>query len=318
MASLKGLSGLYPDPQDTADVMDEGVLEARASSNPFGAEHGQYGEQSHGYSGSVPVQSPFSGLAVYDGYDPAYAAEYGMGGQVAENKYGLLTPGMEYDETPTTHASPSPRIGLSSMISWDNPNGAAEVGVQGQQLHGPDFGGVEFNLLHDPTGREEETNYTTNSYIAPNENYLSPDVPGQLKGSHFTGAGAGGAGAGGSHTGGGGGGSNADTTQGYGVLNTMPEFNAGHSIRREQHDRMPWDFTATHGEQDVPFYGRHPVEQMPLDGPDSPYFEQGDISGANIPWEAHIGDPTVYAQPVEPSVNSQPLPVADYYPALAF
>jgi hypothetical protein len=309
MAALQGLSGLYADPQDTTDVMDEGVLEARASVNPFGAEHGHYGSASDGYSGTIPTESPYSPMSVYDGWDNVYATQFGG--------RGFRVAGEEYDETPTTHASPSPRIGLSSMLSWDNPNGAAEVGVQGQELHGPELGGVRFNILHDPTGREEITHYTTEDYVAPNENYLSSDVPGQLKGSHFTGAG-GGAGAGGSHTGGGGGGSNADTTQGYGVLNTLPEFNAGHSIRREQHDRMPWDFTATHGEQDVPFMGRHPVEQMPLDGPDSPYFENGDIDGANVVWEGRIGDPTAYEQSPEVTVSPNPLPVADYYPALAF
>jgi hypothetical protein len=312
MAALQGLSGLYSDPQDTTDVMDEGVLEARA--NPPDSDHQEYGVQYLGYSGSVPTESPFGPLAVYDGWDSGDAAAFGP---TQSTQYGMRGYGEGYDETPTTHASPSPRIGLSSMLSWDNPNGAAEVGIQGTELHGPDLGGVEFNLLHDPTGREEVTNYTTNNYVAPNENYLAEDIPGQLKSASAVAMG-GGAGAGGSHTGGGGGGSNADTTQGYGVLNTMPEFNSGHSIRREQHDRMPWDFTATHGEQDVPFMGRHPVQQMPLDGPDSPYFEMGDIDGANVPWEGRIGDPTAYLQPSEPTISPQPLPQADYYPALAF
>jgi hypothetical protein len=301
MAALQGLSGLYPDPQDTTDYMDEGVLEARA--NAPDSDHSDYGSQYNGYSGTVPLQSPFSGFAVYDGYDASYSEEFGPAG--ARNVYPLTHPGQEYDETPTTHASPSPRIGLSSMIAWDNPNGAAEVGDQINQLHGPDLGGVRFNLMHDPTGREETTHYTTNDYVAPNENYLSADVPGQLRAAGNNGAGASGHG-------------NADPTQGYGVLNTMTEFNAGHSIRREQHDRMPWDFTATHAPQMIPFAGRHPVEQMPLDGPDSPYFEQGDIEGGQIPWEGRIGDPTAYAQP--PEVTTLPassLPQNDYYPALA-
>jgi hypothetical protein len=301
MAALQGLSGLYPDPQDTTDYMDEGVLEAHASD--ISQDHSDYGSQYNGYSGTVPTASPFSGFAVYDGYDPGYdTGEYVATGR---NLYPLSTSGQEYDETPTTHASPSPRIGLSSMLAWDNPNGAAEVGDQINQLHGPDLGGVRFFLGHDPTGREEETHYTTNDYVAPNENYLSSDIPGQLKAAGNNGVGASGHG-------------NADTTQGYGVLNSLPEFNAGHSIRREQHDRMPWDFTATHGEQNVPFMGRHPVEQMPLDGPDSPYFEMGDIDGANIPADGRIGDPTVYVQPPEPDVSPNPLPQDDYYPALAF
>ena len=43
MPALQGLKGLYADPQDLTDYMDEGVLEARA--NPVVAEHGEYGSQ---------------------------------------------------------------------------------------------------------------------------------------------------------------------------------------------------------------------------------------------------------------------------------
>ena len=106
--------------------------------------------------------------------------------------------------------------------------------------------------------------------------------------------------------GGGHGQGNADTTQGYGVLNSLPEFQMGHSIRRVQHDTAHFDFTNTHGEQDVPFQGRHPVQQMPLDGPDSPYFDNGSIDGANTPWEGRIGDPSPYVQPVEPTIGTAP------------
>jgi hypothetical protein len=315
MAALQGLAGLYPDTPDMASqVMDEGVLEARAAPGTPVDDHGDYGSQYNGYSGAVPTQSPFSGFPVYEGFDPAYENTFGPPGQVGENQYSLHEPGEPEDMTPTTHASPSPRIGLSSMISWDNPDGAALVGAQGNDLHGPDFGGVEFKILHDTPGRENPTDYTTNMYVAPNENYLST-VSDQLKSGTLGGSQGS---SGGSRGGSGGGGSNADVTQGYGQLNSMPEFNAGHSIRREQHDRMPWDFTATHGEQDVPFYGRHPIEQMPLDGPDSPYFDNGSIDGANIPWEARIGDPTQYIQPAEVTVSASPLPVADYYSPLSF
>jgi hypothetical protein len=304
MVALQGLSGLYPDPQATSDYMDEGVLEARGG--PVDAEHSEYGSQSNGYSGTVPTASPFSGMGVYDGWDDSSAIQF--------DARDFRVQGQEYDQTPTTHSSPSPRIGLSSMLSWDNPNGAAEVGIQGVELHGPDLGGVRFNLAHDPAGREEITHYTTDDYIAPNENYLSSDVPGQLRGAHSIGGSTSGRGG----SGGSGGGSNADTTQGYGVLNTMTEFNSGHSIRRVQHDRMPWDFTATHAEGLIPFPGKHPIQQMPLDGPDSPYFEQGNIDGANIPWEGRIGDPTQYQQPPEVTMSSQPLPQDDVYPEYAF
>jgi hypothetical protein len=274
MAALAGLKGLYAaDPQDTFDTMDEGVLEAKA--NPIDPEHSQYGSQSVGYSGTVPLESPFGPLAVYDGWSQADADQFGgMGFDVA---------GQEADRTPVTHDSPYPK-GIIQQ-SWGNPDALAVAGVQMAEVHRPDLGGPAHYSGHSPAGREEVTHYTTDDYVAPNENYLNPDVPAQLKGGTAHGHG-----------------STADTTQGYGVLNTLPEFQAGHSIRRVQHDRMPWDFTNTHGEQDVPFLGRHPVQQMPLDGPDSPYFEQGDIDGGLVVWEGRIGDPTKYVQPVEPTV----------------
>jgi hypothetical protein len=277
LAPLQGLTGLYPDPQDTTDVYDEGVLEAKA--NPLDPDHSQYGAQTLGYSGTVPLQSPYGPMAVYDGYSADDSSVYGG--------MGYPVQGRALDETPVTHVSPYPR-GIIQQ-SWDDVDALGRVGDQLSGLHGPDLGGPKLFLGHAPAGHEENTHYTTDDYVAPNENYLSADVPGQLKGN------------GGKGNGGYGGG-NADPTQGYGVLNTYEEFNAGHSIRRVQHDRMPWDFTNTHGEQDVPFWGRHPVEQMPLDGPDSPYFEQGSIEGGLIPWEGRIGDPTPYVQPAEPTI----------------
>lgn len=279
MAALQGLQGLYADPQDTSDYMDEGVLEARAAPGTPVPDHGEYGSQSDGYSGTIPSESPYSPMAVYDGWDRQYTLAFGG--------MGFPETGSELDRTPVTHASPYPR-GIVQQ-SWDNPDGLALYGMQQGQLHGPDLGGPRFYNGFSPPGREEITNYTTDDYVAPNENYLTADIPGQLRGGAPYGAGAYGGG-------------NADPTQGFGILNTLEEFNAGHSIRRVQHDRMPWDFTNTHGEQEVPFPGRHPVQQMPLDGPDSPYFGQGDIDGANIVWEGRIGYPTPYVQPAEPTV----------------
>jgi hypothetical protein len=279
MAPLQGLTGLTPDPQDTTDVMDEGVLEAKA--NPIAADHADYGSQYNGYQGTVPDASPFSGMPVYEGWTDSDSQQYGG------RDYNLQ--GYADDMTPTTHSSPYPK-GIIQP-DWSNPSAYATAAEQMRELHGTDLGGVEFYQFTAPAGRETPTNYTTDNYVAPNENYLVT-APDQLKGSYGHGA------SGQSGLGGG----NADTTQGYGVLNTMEEFNAGHSIRRVQHDRMPWDFTATHGEQNVPFYGRHPVQQMPLNGPDSPYFDQGDISGANIVWEGRIGDPSPYVQPPEVTI----------------
>lgn len=278
MPPLQGLKGLYPDPQDTTDVMDEGVLEAKA--NDLDPDHSQYGVQYYGYSGAVPLALPFSGQEVYDGFDPGFSNQFGG--------MGFPEPGQEIDRTPVTHVSPYPR-GIIQQ-SWEHPDALALAGDQLRELHVPEMGATTLNVANSMTGREEQTHYTTNDYVAPNENYLAPDVPGQLRQGAAAGGGAG--------TRGG----NADPTQGYGWLSAYEEFNSGHSIRREQHDRMPWDFTATHGEQDVPFMGRHPVEQMPLNGPDSPYYDQGDIDGANIPWEGRIGYPTPYVQPQEPTI----------------
>lgn len=276
MAPLKGLSGLYADPQDTTDYFDEGVLEAKA--NAPDSDHSDYGSQSNGYSGTVPTESPFGGQQVYDGWDAADAEEFGG--------RGFRVAGTAIEQTPETHSSPYPR-GIIQP-SWENPDAWADVGEQIASLHSQDLGGPKFYNGNAPAGHEEPTDYTTNRYDAPNENYLA-DTPGQIRGTGFD-AGRGGYGGG-----------NADTTQGYGVLNSLPEFQMGHSIRREQHDSAVFDYTNTHGEQHVPFMGRHPVEQMPLDGPDSPYFDNGSIDGANVVWEGRIGDPTVYTQPPEPT-----------------
>lgn len=276
MAALQGLKGLYPDPSDTTDVFDEGVLEARAAPGTPDADHAQYGVQYYGYSGGVPLALPFSGQEVYDGYDPGFSNQFGG--------MDFNVPGDEIDKTPVTHASPYPRGILQQ--SWDNPSGLAAYGEQLRELHVPEMGATTLNVGNAIPGREEVTNYTTADYVAPNENYLDPNVPNQLR--TFP------AGTSGGHHG--------DVTQGYGWISEYEEFNAGHSIRREQHDSAHFDYTNTHGEQEVPFYGRHPVEQMPLDGPDSPYFDQGDIDGANIVWEGRIGYPTPYQQPEEPTI----------------
>lgn len=288
MAALQGLQGLYGDPQDTADVMDEGVLEAKA--NPPAPDHSQYGSQSDGYSGTVPLQSPFSQMSVYDGWNSADAAEF------PGQRFNV--PGEETDATPVTHVAPYPR-GIQQS-SWDTPDGATMANIQLRELHGQDFGGVAQNTGNAPGGHETPAHYTTDRYTAPNENVLNADVPSQLKG-------AGNGGLTGTN------GGNADTTQGYGQLNSLEEFQAGHSIRRVQHDTVHFDFTNTHGEQNVPFWGRHPVQQMPLDGPDSPYFDQGDIDGANIVWEGRIGDPTEYVQPPEPDVAPAPTNETDVW-----
>lgn len=278
LAGMSGIYGSVSDPLDSTDYFDQGVLEAKA--NAPDPEHGEYGSQSYGYSGTVPLASPFSDQPVYDGAisDQGYI-DRSAGDEPAH--------GPGWDHTPTTHASPYPR-GIMQQ-SWDDPDGYALVGEQLQAIHGPDMGAVKAYLGHAPAGHEEVTDYSTDLYDAPNQT-MQAQIPGQLKGAGNAGTGASGHG-------------NADTVQGYGSLNMEP-FDRGRSMRRIQHDRMPWDMTNTHGEQNVPFLGRHPVGQMPLNGPDSPYYGMGDISGAQIPWEGRIGDPTAYVQP--PEVTTAP------------
>jgi hypothetical protein len=278
-APLQGLSGLYPDPQDTTDVMDEGVLEAKH--NTLDPEHGQYGSQSYGYSGTVPTASPFADFQMYDsGFSDEYTG------------IGYSEVGDTLNDTPTSHTAPYPR-GIAQP-SWGNPDGYATVGEQMQALHMPEMGGsYDFNR-DAPGGHEQPVNWTADKYAAPNQNILQR-LSGQIK-MAFAGT------ATGKGNSSGAGGSNADVDQGYGVPNSMEEFNTGHSIRNVQHDSMHFDYTNTHGEQNVPFMGRHPVQQAQFDGPDSPYFQMGEIDGANVPWEGRIGYPTPYVQAPEPTI----------------
>jgi hypothetical protein len=261
--------------------MDEGVLEARAAPGTA-KSHGEYGSQSLGYGGPVPRESA--------GYDIQTAYDAERPGNPEFGDWGFEGSGEPIDKTPDVHCSPYPRgIIQDGMASLNTPGGLEIVGQQMRQLHGRDLGGVTMLVRHDPADRQTVTRYSTDRYPAPNESVQGRNVPGQIRPVAGTFGGGGYYGSG-----------QADTVQGYGKLNNNPEFQKGHSIRRIQHDRMPWDFTGTHGEQDVPFHGRHEVRQQQLYGPDSPYFDAGDISGANIPWEGRIGFPSDYVQAPEP------------------
>jgi|SRR5579871_1479646 len=272
-APLQGLTGLYGDPMDTVDLMDEGVLESKA--NAIVSEHSEYGSQSYGYSGTVPSASPFSGQGAYDS------------GMTMMDGSGLEYPesGASIDNTPDTHRAPYPR-GIIQP-SWSNPDAWAEVGCQVKELHEPDLGGVEKYTQTNPAGAVNGFNIAVNRYESPDDITLATMNPDQLRGA------GGGQGSNGRGNGG------ADVTQGFGHANSMEEFSHGHSLRYVDHTPMPFDYTNTHGEQDVPFMGRHPIQQMPFDGPDSPYYAAGEIDGANIPWEGRIGYPTQYVTPPE-------------------
>jgi hypothetical protein len=306
---LQGLAGLYGPQTDSTDTqyMDEGVLEARAAPGTA-TTHGEWGSQTFGYGGTVPTDPQTDpSQAVYDASAGSEEDQYWS------NDFTYETTAI--DHTPTTHDAEWPRgIPQEGFASLSTPGGLEIAGAQMQALHGTNLGGVNHNVLNAPAGHEEATSYTTDDYMAPNENILGSAI-GQLRGANGSSSGlVGGGGSGHGNAGG----SAADPDQGYGVVNTLPEFNAGHSIRRVQHDRMPWDFTATHGEQEVPFLGRHDlVGQMDFNGPDSPYFAQGSLGGPGLGVAAPMiyGDPTEYIQPPEPTVLSAPQngPDSDVY-----
>ena len=289
---MQGLTGLYGNPsgQPAPQYMDEGVLESRAAPGTA-TSHGEYGSQTFGYGGTVPLDPQTN--PSQQAYDAGTDEDAYWG-------YDFFNMDGGQDMTPTTHDAPYnrgiPQIGTASLST---PGGLEVWGESMSLLHGAEQGGsLKFNQ-NQPTGHEEPTHYTTDDYVAPNQSYLA-SVPGQLKGANQSSSGLlGGGGSGHGNAGG----SAADPDQGYGVVNSLPEFNAGHSIRRVQHDSAIFDYTNTHGEQEVPFYGRHQiVGQMSFNGPDSPYYAAGSIDGNSIPWEGRIGDPTEYVQPPEPTV----------------
>src|SRR6266568_340236 len=283
---LKGLTGMYGDPQDTVDIMDEGVLEAKA--NPLHPDHGSYGSQDYGYSGTVPDASPFGGMSSYDAGmsgDDFSALPYDAAGR------GHMD-GPDDETSGRSHQAAYPR-GIIQP-SWQSPDGEyARAGDQLRQVHGTDLGGPEFYVNTAIADNLAGTDWTVDRYESVDDVALAQNTPDQLKGGSAsnTGRGAG----------------SADVVQGYGKANSMDEFSHGHSMRYVQHDKMPQDYTNTHGEQDVPFAGRHPVQQNTFTGPDSPYFEMGDIDGANTPWEGRIGDPSPYIQPPEPTIGTPPI-----------
>jgi hypothetical protein len=273
MAPLQGLKGLYPDPQVTGQYLDEGVAEAKA--NPLASDHSTYGSQAYGYSGQDPSHSPFASFSAYNA---------GMSG-TGYSGMGTPVAGEEIDQTPVTHHAAWPR-GIQQM-SWSGPDDYALVGDQMRAMHGTDDGAVELYNSFSPAGRETPWHYTADRYESVDHTILASD-PEQLRptGSQSqTGRGSGG----------------ADVDQGYGVNNDLAEFNHGHSMRYVQHDSAVFDYTNTHGEQDAPFWGKHPIQQPQYDGPDSPYAQMGNIDGANIVWEGRIGDPAPYVQPPEPA-----------------
>jgi hypothetical protein len=226
-------------------------------------------DDGHGDIGNqTPGQLPYAGTSygaeVPTGFTPDYSMR-GIGG---------------LDQTPSKHSNPYPR-GIIQR-SWDDPDAVARNGVQAAELHGTDQGGPRAFGGFNPAGREESTDYTTDRYAAPNDNALDSNVPGQIRGTGYA---------------------LTDTSQGYGKLNNLDEFQRGHSIRRVQHDRMPQDMTNTRGGQDGPFLGRIPIAQARFDGPDSPYYSAGAIDQAQVMMRSGgASDPTPYQPPPDPTI----------------
>ena len=268
MAPLAGLTGMNTDP--SIQYTDQGVLEAHANVGGVDESHSQIGDE---YAPTYPA-------GYGSGYHgTAYGPEVDRSGQ---RGYSNRQSGVAIDQTPTSHESPYP-TGVRQPDLETPGSYAADADAKRAQvklLHGRDMGGVRKNVIRSPAGREIETHYTTDRYDAPNETQLAPNVPGQLRGS---------------------GGHLKDTTQGYGQLNNLDEFQRGHSIRRVQHDGIPWDRSIDYAPGHV-FLGRHLHRTPPLTV-DSPYGQvAGDTSTGQQVMEVR-GYPTPYQPPSIPTVQ---------------
>lgn len=277
MAPLKGVTGLNAAPANAPGMQyqDQGVLEA----------HGFSLDPSHGVVGDAAGQMwPASYGTGYSGTQ--YGSEVIQGQKPYYNVAGF--PG---DATPDTHCSPYPRGIIQPNL--EQPGSYADAAfkqqVQNVELHGVSLGGDKKYNRNSPTGKEVPAHYTTDRYDAPNVNMLAQGVPGQIRGG-ISGNGHGW----------------ADTTQGYGELNSTEEFQKGHSIRRIQHDTMHFDHTLDNNPA-VAFRGKFPVEQADFNV-DSPYGPVLGVAteGAQRVWESHIGNPTSYQAPAEITVNQNP------------
>lgn len=276
MAPLAGLQGLNAQaPQET----DQGVLEAHGG--PVDPSHGEYGQE------YVPTWPAGYGTG-YDG------TQYGpQNGLEPDTSLFQTDPSRRTDDyTPSAHGSPYPKgIIQPSLEDPGSYSLSAELlARQRSDIHGTDLGAVGVHTRA-VSGRESPVHYTVDRYTAPNATDLAA-VPGQLRQGNN--------------------GIGRDTSQGYGVLNTTPEFQAGHSIRIVQHDTVHFDHTLDNAPPQ-PFWGKFGLEQATFDGPDSPYGPVGGdtTTGQQVPWEGRIGNPTAYQQPPEPTVVQSPPPGGD-------
>lgn len=177
-------------------------------------------------------------------------------------------PGLVANDTPNSHAAPVPR-----GLTQDPLTAAAQM----RELHGLDLGGSELTFR---AGTPPYLETIEQAYeLSPNASGLAP-VPGQLAGGP--------------------GGTDVDQGRGRGNSGT---FGYGHQQRRTVKDPVPEDVPGVAGER--PFYGRHRVVNNLLNGDDSPYGAQGDISTGMMLGPLPDGLPRPYEQPPEPTVQAQ-------------
>lgn len=288
MPALSGLTGLYGD-LDTAPAgsVDEGAYQTYEQGTPD-ARHKKSGDTS-GQEWPAGFGEGFNGQATYADNDSALVAEWAT--VAGLDNFDDNTDQGAIDRTPSTHGGAWPRA-LAEEFSTIYPDRAAVYGEQARLLHGSDQGGVAAFVGGAPAGMEEPVNISSDRYEAPNENGLAK-LTGAQRATGYPGGGSGG---GGQHLG------QADVDQGYGELNTLPEFQAGHSIRYVQHDPLHFDFTGIGDAQEGVWYGKHPVgTAQSFDGPDSPFGAEGDVHRGQMRPEIR-GFPTEYQNTASPTV----------------
>lgn len=280
MPGLAGLTGLYGDLDNApAGSIDEGAYQVYTQGTPD-ERHSHPGDTS-GQDWPAGYGTGFKGQRVYD-----VPVINGM----PVDQYDPMVIG-PLDHTPSSHGGLYPRP-MATAISTLDPDALAVVGEQVRGLHGYEEGGSRV-FTNAPGGHEEPTNTTVDRYDAPNMNNLQKAVR-QLRGL----IGGVGAPSGGSHLG------QADVDQGYGELNTLEEFQGGHSIRVVQHDTLHFDHTGLRSPEEGTWLGKHPVGiNQRFDGPDSPYSVEGDpVGGMRAGTASVLSYPTEYASPPPPTV----------------
>lgn len=273
MAGLQGLTGLYgAQPTTGAGQVDEGALQAYDQAQQYADAHTKPGDTANQHD---QYGGRYSGQGTYAD---------NLTGQIAEFSdlppfYVLADPDAAIDRTPSSHGGLYPRPGALGVMAQ---SGMEIAGEQAQGLHSSDQGGPRSVVGRAPGGHEENTAWTVDRYDAPNQNALSRNLADQVRpmsGSN---------------------GRSADVDQGYGVPNTLPEFQRGHSIRYVQHDELKFDRSLTGPANEGIWLGKFTQSGPSFAGPDSPYGVMGQAQGMMT--AERRGFPTEYTQPASPTV----------------